>query len=142
MDRIKDVKLLTVGDIIAALSKYPNDTLACGQAGNVMSSIFSIQEARDSGDDTLLNISMHFWEPTINLEDGKPLGFVEPGSGANKKFIMYWIHGSYSVLSGASIEEAFSNSGYGAGAISAVDFYEQSNHPTYSWNPESKTWQK
>ena len=41
-----------------------------------------------------------------------------------KKFKLFWLDGVTEIISGNSIAEAFTNAGYGAGALAALDYYE------------------
>lgn len=84
------MKQTTVGDLIAALSKYPVDTPIVGGTFIGVSSVFSIQEARgstgsweDNADTDLLNVSLHVWPATVVeadtiIEEVLILGKVTP----------------------------------------------------------------
>lgn len=41
------------------------------------------------------------------------------------KFYLYWLNGQYEEIEGETIEQAFSNAGYGGGAIRALDFFSK-----------------
>jgi len=41
-----------------------------------------------------------------------------------KKFKLHWLDGHTDIVEATSISDAFSKSGYGAGAIPALDYYE------------------
>jgi len=41
-----------------------------------------------------------------------------------KQFVLYWIGGKSETISGDNISDAFRRAGYGAGALSALDYYE------------------
>jgi hypothetical protein len=59
----------------------------------------------------------------------------------SNKFTVYWRDGSRSVLSGGNtISEAFTAAGYGAGAVHAVDWYENGENDDYVWDSEKKRW--
>ena len=58
----------------------------------------------------------------------------------SKKFTFYWLDGSRNVLSGDTVEGAFTAAGYGGGAIKAVDFYENGEKDDYQWDKEAKKW--
>ena len=45
----------------------------------------------------------------------------------NKKFLLHWLDGKTEEAQGTSISNAFTNSGYGAGAVPALDYYEEIN---------------
>ena len=53
-----------------------------------------------------------------------------------KTFILYWLDGKEETVKGRSIREAFTNAGYGAGALRALDYYkelkEEDNNETCS----------
>ena len=42
-----------------------------------------------------------------------------------KKFRIYWLHGGTTDVEGLDIADAFTRSGFGAGAVRAVDYYEE-----------------
>lgn len=56
------------------------------------------------------------------------------------KFFFYF-EGSNRVVEseGTSVSDAFSNAGYGAGALRALDFYEEGEQ-TYKWDENTKEW--
>ena len=60
----------------------------------------------------------------------------------NKYFTIYWINGDRNVIQGPTIETAFTNAGYGAGAISAVDWYDDGVSETHYWDKDSHNWIK
>lgn len=41
------------------------------------------------------------------------------------KFKIHWLHGEEQIVEGATAAEAFNNAGIGAGALPAVDYYEE-----------------
>lgn len=45
----------------------------------------------------------------------------------DKTFILHWLDGSTERVTGPTISSAFAMAGYGGGAISALDFYEEVN---------------
>lgn len=57
-----------------------------------------------------------------------------------KSFRLYWLDGSTEVIKGVSIEKAFTNHGYGAGAIRALDFFNNGEEQKYHWDEELKEW--
>lgn len=59
---------------------------------------------------------------------------------AEKTFTVYWKDGTKSAMKGFTIEEAFRNEGYGGGASSAVDWYDNGETDTHDWNLDTKTW--
>lgn len=58
----------------------------------------------------------------------------------NEKFLVFWIGGEIEEMEGNTISEAFNSSGYGAGAMSAVDFYSEGTKDQYIpvLNPNGK----
>lgn len=44
---------------------------------------------------------------------------------SNRKFILHWLDGSTNVVYGHTIAQAFTNAGYGAGAVRALDYWEE-----------------
>jgi len=59
---------------------------------------------------------------------------------SNKYFTIYWRNGDRSVIQGPTIDQAFTNAGYGAGAMSAVDWYDNGVTETHSWDKDSHSW--
>ena len=59
-----------------------------------------------------------------------------------KEFTIYWLDGKREVLTGSSPANAFTSAGYGAGAMSAVDFYAEGDDDTYEWNIDTRKWMK
>lgn len=42
-----------------------------------------------------------------------------------KKFKLYWLGGKTEIIKGKNIADAFTHAGYSAGAIRALDYYEE-----------------
>jgi len=42
-----------------------------------------------------------------------------------KKFRLHWLHGKTEIIEGNDITDAFNKAGYGAGALRALDYYEE-----------------
>lgn len=42
-----------------------------------------------------------------------------------RKFVLHWADGQVETVIGSSIANAFTLAGYGGGAISALDYYEE-----------------
>ena len=59
-----------------------------------------------------------------------------------KTYIFYWRDGKISIGKGNTTEDAFTRLGYGAGAIRALDFHEQSETQNYTWDKEKHDWVK
>lgn len=57
-------------------------------------------------------------------------------------FTIYWRDGKRSVIYGPTIEEAFTNAGYGGGAVAAIDWYDNGDTDTHVWVKSEKTWVK
>lgn len=57
-------------------------------------------------------------------------------------FTLYFKNGKREIISGESINEAFTKAGYGAGALAAVDWYDQEASETHYYDREQKTWIK
>ncbi len=60
-------------------------------------------------------------------------------------YVLYWRSGTHELVEGETIEDAFTNAGYGAGAVRALDFYmiHYPGQPLgYEWNPGTKEWDK
>lgn len=57
---------------------------------------------------------------------------------------LYWRDGRKQVITGSSIEQAFSRAGYGGGAIHALDFYERvvDGGRNWVWNSERREWKQ
>ena len=48
-------------------------------------------------------------------------------------FTLYWLDGSRTVIKGPTVEEAFTIAGYGAGAIHAIDWYDNGVTDTHNF---------
>ncbi len=55
-------------------------------------------------------------------------------------FTVYWLDGSINYIFGATIEEAFTQAGYGNGSLKAVDWYNTGVEQTHWYNKENKEW--
>ena len=53
-----------------------------------------------------------------------------------ERFTLYWRDGSRNVVKGKSIEDAFTQAGYGGGAIAALDWYDAGVTETHWYNKE------
>lgn len=60
----------------------------------------------------------------------------------NNKFTIYWKDGSRNVITGVTVEDAFTAAGYSAGAVSAIDWYDNGISQTHHYNTETKEWVK
>lgn len=59
-----------------------------------------------------------------------------------KYFTVFWRNGTINYLKGSDITDSFNSNGYGAGTLSVVDFYSEGIDINYSWNAETKEWDK
>lgn len=57
-------------------------------------------------------------------------------------YYIYWLDGKFTKATGFTREEAFTNSGYGAGAARAVDFIDTSKNQRYTWDKDKRDWVK
>lgn len=67
---------------------------------------------------------------------------MEPSAPLELEFTIYWKHGERSVIKGTSIDHAFTRAGYGAGAVAAIDWYDNGNTSTHKWVEETKNWMR
>lgn len=51
---------------------------------------------------------------------------------------LYWLDGVTELCQGRTITEAITRAGYGAGALSALDFYKLGDAINYNW--DGKKW--
>lgn len=58
------------------------------------------------------------------------------------KFVLYWLTGKAEVVQGVDIADAMNKAGYGNGALRALDFYDNGEDITYTWNTETKRWEQ
>jgi len=55
-------------------------------------------------------------------------------------FTIYWLGGSFNFIEGNTIEDAFTKAGYGAGAVSAIDWYDNNISQTHKYDFKLKKW--
>lgn len=55
-------------------------------------------------------------------------------------FTLYWLDGKREVVKGETIYDALTKSGYGSGALNALDFFTQNDTDNYFWDNVKKTW--
>lgn len=80
----------------------------------------------------------HIRPPGQSQEDTEGKSVAEEIS-----FILYWRNGTHKILRGcSSIEEGFTQAGYGAGALAALDFYDYGHTLKYKWDPVIHEWVK
>jgi hypothetical protein len=59
---------------------------------------------------------------------------------ADNKFRLYWKDGKTEVITGTDIANAMNNTGYGRGALAALDFYGYGEEEGYRWDVEKRRW--
>ena len=57
-------------------------------------------------------------------------------------FTLYWQHGERSIIKGNDIEDAFTKAGYGTGAVSAIDWYDEGVSETHHYVKATRLWIK
>jgi len=60
----------------------------------------------------------------------------------NKQFTLFWRDGKRHVIRGSDIASAMNNAGYGAGSLSALDFHAKGDNKEYTWNKNTREWDK
>lgn len=55
-------------------------------------------------------------------------------------FTLYWRGGKRQVVTGDTIDAAFTNAGYGNGAMRALDFYASGDDTKYTYNQATHSW--
>ena len=50
---------------------------------------------------------------------------VRPGGNLMKKYKLHWLGNMTEIVEGSNIADALNKSGYGAGALRALDYYEE-----------------
>ena len=59
------------------------------------------------------------------------------------QWTLYWLTGERQVVEGDQIHTAMNNSGIGAGALAALDFYrEGAEDHGYRWSSDDRRWTK
>ena len=59
-----------------------------------------------------------------------------------KKFTFFWLYGEREVLEGEDVADAARRAGYGAGAISVLDFYSDGDDDNFVYDMVRKHWRK
>lgn len=59
-----------------------------------------------------------------------------------KTFTLYWLDGKREVVKGENISQACANAGYSAGAIRALDFYEEDDNKNWKWDKHTVSWKR
>ena len=59
-----------------------------------------------------------------------------------KNFTLFWRTGDKEVVEGLDIADACRRSGYGGGAVAALDFWQEgTNDSNWTWNIDNKKWE-
>lgn len=58
-----------------------------------------------------------------------------------KTFTLFWLNGKSETAEGETIDKAFTNAGYGNGALRALDFYADGDvRDEWEFDKEKRTW--
>lgn len=57
------------------------------------------------------------------------------------KFTLYWLDGKREVIEGRDAADAVSQTGYGAGALRALDFWASGDNGDYEWDATTRRWE-
>lgn len=58
-------------------------------------------------------------------------------------FTLFWLDGKSELVKGKTVADAFTQAGYGAGAVRALDFTANGDkRAEYAWNKEKRKWEK
>jgi hypothetical protein len=57
-----------------------------------------------------------------------------------KKYTLYWLTGDKEIVNGYDIADAVRRSGYGGGALRALDFWELGESSNWLWDKEAGKW--
>jgi len=60
----------------------------------------------------------------------------------NNYYTLYWHNGDRNIVTGKTIVEAFTAAGYGAGAIHALDWYDEGVTEAHYYDKQMSTWVK
>ena len=58
-----------------------------------------------------------------------------------KTFTLYWLTGDKEIVQGMDVADAVRRSGYGGGALRALDFWEEGTSENWTWNPTTHRWE-
>ena len=53
-----------------------------------------------------------------------------------------WRNGQRDLVNGPTVEQAFTNAGFGGGSMAAIDFYAHGDDHKYVWNASTREWDK
>jgi hypothetical protein len=56
------------------------------------------------------------------------------------EFTLYWRTGERNVVKGPDVASAMTLSGYGGGAVRALDFWARGDDQDWEWNDEKREW--
>ena len=60
-----------------------------------------------------------------------------------RTFTLYWLTGDVQTITGPDIATAANNTGIGAGALGALDFWDAGpQDPDYYWDKDARTWRR
>ena len=81
----------------------------------------------------LLDLAERLW--TIPVKYGTDQGDIErleeiAAKYTEKTFILHWLDRKEQTIVGTDIKDAFNRAGYGAGAVAAVDYWEEVHETT------------
>lgn len=76
----------------------------------------------------------------FTIEEVAPKEVTPALTSRDKEFTVYWRDGKRSVVKGPSVEVAFARAGYSAGAVAAIDWYDNGDIDTHNWASETRTW--
>ncbi|QBX06536.1 hypothetical protein H1O16_gp123 [Burkholderia phage BcepSaruman] len=78
------------------------------------------------------------------ISDVSILNMATPeSSDYPSQYTLYWLDGHRKViLGGATFAQSFTNAGYGAGALRALDFYASGDDNSYTWSPTKRDWER
>lgn len=62
------------------------------------------------------------------------------GCDGRPVFTIYWRDGKRQLITGRDIANAFTNAGYGNGALAVVDFYANGDDKEYTWDADKRYW--
>lgn len=57
-------------------------------------------------------------------------------------YTLFWLTGDREIVKGTDPADAMNRSGYGNGALRALDFFSRGDDKEYTWDTENKKWSK
>lgn len=76
------------------------------------------------------------------MKNGFHLSIINKGIIMENTYTLYWMDGGKTTIIGKTIQEAFTNAGYGGGAVHGLDFYSEGMCDEYYRDKEKKMWVK